>query len=159
MIPGMIKLPRWLPLLALAVTPFLARADDQADFAAVRQADDARVAATKAGDRAALEAIFSDSLNYAHSSGMVNDKKTYVDALAAGKTKYASITFENRKFTAAGPGVVLITGHETLVEVKAGKTDTLILNFLGVWRLENGAWRFLAWQSNRLNPPKPAAGT
>ncbi len=158
MLSPMTKLPRLLPLLALLLAPLLA-ADENPDFAAVRQADDARVAATKAGDRAALEAIFSDGLNYAHSSGAVNDKKTYIDAIAAGKTKYASITFENRKFTAAGPGVVLITGHETLVEVKAGKTDTLILNFLGVWRLENGAWRFLAWQSNRLNPPKPPAGT
>jgi hypothetical protein len=151
----MTKLPRWLPLLALLFAPLLA-ADENPDFTAVRQADDARVAATKAGDRAALEAIFSDSLNYAHSSGAVNDKQTYINAIVGGKTKYAAITFENRKFTAAGPGVVLITGHETLVEVKGGKSDTLVLNFLGVWHLENGAWRFLAWQSNRLN--KPAAG-
>jgi hypothetical protein len=150
----MTKLPRWLPLLVLLFAPLLA-ADENPDFTAVRQADDARVAATKAADRGALEAIFSDSLNYAHSSGAVNDKKTYIDSITSGKTKYASITFENRKFTAAGPGVVLITGHETLVEVKGDKSDTLILNFLGVWRLENGAWRFLAWQSNRLN--KPAA--
>jgi len=154
MISGMIKLPRLLPLLALVLAPLLAQADDAADFAAVQQADDARIAAVKAGDRAALDALFSDSLNYAHSSGAVNDKKTYIAALVSGETKYASIVMEKRKFTAAGPGVVLVTGHETLVEVKAGKSDTLILNFLAVWRLENGAWRFLAWQSNRLNPPK-----
>ena len=33
-----------------------------------------------------------------------------------------------------------------------GKFDALHLNFLGVWRLENGTWRFLAWQANRLHP-------
>ena len=151
----MTKLPRLLPLLVLFCAPLLA-ADENPDFTAVRQADDARVAATKSGDRAALEAIFSDSLNYAHSSGAVNDKQTYINAIVSGKTKYAAITFENRKFTAAGPGVVLITGHETLVEVKGDTSDTLILNFLGVWHQENGAWRFLAWQSNRLNKPAAA---
>jgi ketosteroid isomerase-like protein len=151
MITRMTKSPRLLLLLALLLAP-LAAAADQATLDAVRQADDARVVATKAGDRAALEAIFSDDLHYAHSSGTINDKKQYVAALAAGETKYDSITFEDRKFTEAGPGVVLVTGREILVESKAGKTDTLRLNFLGVWRLENGAWRFLAWQSNRLTP-------
>jgi len=151
----MTRLPRLLPLLALALAPLLASADEAA-FAAVRQADDARVVATKAADRAALEAIFSDALHYAHSSGTINNKREYIDAIVGGATKYDSITFEDRQFTAAGPGVVLITGREILVESKAGKTDTLRLSFLGVWGLENGAWRFLAWQSNRLNPPAPA---
>jgi hypothetical protein len=147
----MTKLPRWLPFLALLLAPLVAAAD-QAEFDAVRQADDARIAATKAADRPALEAIFSDSLNYAHSSGTVNDKRTYIDAIVGGKTKYASILFENRKFTEAGPGVVLITGHENIVEVKDGVSTALHLNVLAVWRLENGAWRFLAWQSNKLTP-------
>jgi hypothetical protein len=151
----MTKLPRLLPLLALVLSPLLAA--DQPDFDAVRQADDARVVATKTADRAALEAIFSDGLHYAHSSGTINDKREYIAAIVGGATKYDSITFEDRKFTEAGPGVVLITGREILVESKAGKIDTLRLNFLGVWRLENGAWRFLAWQSNRLNPPAAAA--
>ena len=144
----MTKLPRLLPLLALLLLPLLASADPAID--AVRQADDARVAATIAGDRAKLEAIFSDDLNYAHSTGVVNDKATFVVALTDGHLKHQSITFEERKFSVAAPGVVLATGRCLVKETKDGKPAELHLNFLEVWRLEGDTWRFLAWQSCRL---------
>jgi hypothetical protein len=34
------------------------------------------------------------------------------------------------------------------------RTAGLDLNFLAIWRLEKGAWRFVAWQS--ANNPAPA---
>jgi hypothetical protein len=150
MILAMTKLLRLLPLLALGLTPLFA--DEDPSIVAVRQADDARVAATIAADGAKLDAIFSDSLNYAHSSGAVNNKAQYMDAIVSGKTKYQSIVFEDRKFTVAGPGVVIITGKCQVHVVTGGKPNQLHLSFLDVWHLENGAWRFLAWQSNHLTP-------
>ncbi|HEX3730472.1 MAG TPA: nuclear transport factor 2 family protein [Opitutaceae bacterium] len=146
--------PRLLLLLLLLVLAAPLRADDQADIAAVRQADDSRTAAMLAsGDQGArFRALFSDELQYRHSSGHVDTKASYIAALTAGHTKYTAIKIEERKFLVAAPGIVLITGRETMDESRDGTPQSLHLNFLGVWRNENGAWRFLAWQSCKLTP-------
>src|SRR4051812_42829138 len=81
-------IPRLLLLLALA-TASLAAADDKLT-AAVRAADDERLAATQAADPARLDAIFSDQLRYAHSSGKVDSKDSYVKSLTSRSTIYAS---------------------------------------------------------------------
>ncbi|HVW21095.1 MAG TPA: nuclear transport factor 2 family protein [Opitutaceae bacterium] len=145
--------PRLLPLLLLLLALPL-RADDQADIAAVKRADDARVAAMLAGGNqgATFRAVFSDDLQYRHSSGHVDTKASYIAALTAGHTKYTAIKVEERKFLVAAPGIVLITGREVMDELRDGQPQSLHLNFLGVWRNEQGAWRFLAWQSCKLNP-------
>ncbi len=143
---------RLLPFLALLAAPLLAAPDPALD--AARAADDARVAATITADRAKLDAIFSDDLTYAHSSGVVNDKAAYMEAIMSGHTKYFSIDYESRKFTSAAPGIVLMTGRCHVKSVTDGQSLALYLGFLGVWRLEGGSWRFLAWQSCRLTEQK-----
>jgi hypothetical protein len=138
-----------LPLFALVFTPLRAASDPVLD--AVRQADDARVVATIAADRAKLGAIFSDDLNYAHSSGVVNDKAAYIDTIVSGHTKYFSIDYEQRKFVPGAPGIVLMMGRCHIKSANDGQPIDQRLNFLAVWRLEGGTWRFLAWQSCHLS--------
>lgn len=144
------KVPRLLPLLVLLVSPLFA--DEDPVIAAVRQADDARVAAIIAADGPKLDAILSADLHYAHSSGAENNKAAYMDSIVTGRTKINSIVFEERNFKVAGPGAVIITGKCQIKEVANGKPNSLHLSFLDVWRLEDGTWRFLAWQSNHLTP-------
>src|SRR4051812_18164606 len=100
---------RLLPLFALAFVTL--RAADDKITAAVRAADDERLAATQSGTRARLEAIFSDELRYAHSSGKVDTKASYVQSLVTHSTVYESFDYKERNFPPAGPGVVLMTGR------------------------------------------------
>lgn len=146
---------RLLPLLALALVSL--RAAEDPVIAAVKAADDERVAATKAGDGPRLDAIFSDELRYAHSSGVVDTKASYSKALTTHSTVYETYDYQERTFIPADPGVVLMAGR-VLIHSRNGEVkNNLDLNFLAVWRLENGKWRFLAWQSCRNAPPAPAA--
>ncbi len=147
------NLARLLLLLAL-VSVRLAAADD-ALIAAVRAADDERVAATQAADPARLEAIFSDQLHYAHSSGKIDTKASYVKSLVSRSTIYESIKYEVRNFLPAGPGIVLMTGRVEIHATNSGQKVANNLNFLAVWREEGGKWRFLAWQSCKNPPPVP----
>jgi hypothetical protein len=153
MLNPMHKFLRLLPFLALVCSPLLAAPDPVLD--AARQADDARVAATIAADRVKLNAIFSDDLNYAHASGKVNDKAGYIDTIVSGRTKYLLIEYEQRKFTAAAPGIVLMIGRCHIKSANDGQPIDQRLNFLAVWRLEGGVWRFLAWQSCHLTTATP----
>jgi hypothetical protein len=144
-------------LLLFAVTVASLSAAEDALIAAVRAADDERLAATQAADPARLNAIFSDQLHYAHSSGKLDTKASYVQSLTSKNTIYESFAYETRNFTVAGPGIVLMTGRVVIHASNAGVKVINDLNFLAVWREEGGRWRFLAWQSCKNPPPAPAA--
>lgn len=140
----------WLPLAVLCLAPLHAQEDPA--VAAVRQADDARLAAMLRGaaGRDTFESLFSDDLQYRHSSGAVDTKASYIAALTSGHTRYTSNPVEKRRFLVAAPGIVLVTGTLRMNFIRDGAANSLHLNFLEVWRKEGGAWRFLAWQSCAL---------
>lgn len=143
------------PLLAVAlafsVTPL--RAADDALLKTLRADDDERVAAILAVDRARLTAIFSDDLRYAHSTGAVDTKASYIDALVSGRTKYVVIDYQERNFTFPAPGIALMTGRVRIKAASATGVSDGVLSLLAVWREEKGQWRFLAWQSCKLPAP------
>jgi ketosteroid isomerase-like protein len=151
MLSPMKTLLRVLPLLALFALG--ARAADDKIIAAVRAADDARIAATTAGDRAALEAIYSDELHYAHSNGRVDNKAAQIQGVTTSNNRYEKFDHKQRTFDLVAPGIVLMKGR-VLVQMgnkTSGEKSNMDLNYLAVWREEQGKWRFLAWQSCR-NP-------
>jgi len=123
--------------------------------AALTAADDERLAATKAGDKARLAAILSNDLHYAHSSGKVDTKASLIASLVARTSVYESFDYRERKFTLIGAGLATMTGRVLVKVGPAGKPNDLDLSILAIWREENGKWRFLAWQSCKL--PAPAA--
>jgi hypothetical protein len=126
--------------------------------AAWRAADDARVAAMISADPAKLAAVFSDDLVYVHSNGKLDTKKSFVEALTSGKSKYNSITYEQREFREVAPGLVLVHGRCLALTGKAAPFTELHLSFLAGYRLEKGTWRFIAWQSCKLpDPATPAS--
>jgi hypothetical protein len=144
--------------LSLLFAPFtVARAADELDkspeLRAVTAADNARVAAFKKPTGEKLGEIFSDELHYAHSSGVVDTKASFIQVLTSGKTRYLGIDYEQRDFTFPLPGIALMTGRARIQAETAGSQMDSVLSFLAVWRLENGQWRFLAWQSCKLPPP------
>jgi hypothetical protein len=123
--------------------------------AAVIAADDERLAATKAADRARLDAILSDELRYAHSNGVAENKAAFIEALTSGKTVYENFEYKDRTILPAAPGIALMSGR-VLVKVRTGEQKLSIdLNYLAVWRQEKGKWRFLSWQSSRNPVPEP----
>ncbi|HTQ32127.1 MAG TPA: nuclear transport factor 2 family protein [Opitutaceae bacterium] len=146
-----------IPLLCfLALTALRAETDPVLD--AVRKADDERAAAIIAADPARLGAIFSDDLRYAHAVGKVDNKASYTETLVSGATKYFSIEYVRRDFKQVEPNIVLMTGRCHIKSADRGKEpSTSLFGFLAVYRLEDGAWRFLAWQSTKLAPDAPPA--
>lgn len=143
-----------LSFLSVAVVAFSAPAQqpETKTLAALETADRARVAAILAGDRAGLTAIFSDDLYFVHASGKHDTKASYTETLASKQTVYSKYTYQEREFRQLAPTIVQMAGR-LLLETRGGLLD---LNFLSVWRNENGVWRFLAWHSSRNLPPTPA---
>lgn len=120
-------------------------------------ADNARVAATLAADKASLEKVLSGELHYAHSTGVVDTKDSFIETLTSGKNRYLKLDYIKKDFTLLSPDTALMTGQVRVkTESPAKGASEFSLTFLGVWKLENSAWKFRAWQSARLPEPTPA---
>lgn len=152
-----------LPLLLLLafVSPFLRAENTPAGsdkiIAAVRAADDARVAATVGVDREKLNAVYSNELRYAHSSGKNDTKASFIASLVSKEAIYFGVDYLERNFVPVAPGVVLMNGRGMFKVSTGGQPrQEFELRFLAVWREEQGVWRMLAWQSNRPPAPAPA---
>ncbi|MCE9611556.1 MAG: nuclear transport factor 2 family protein [Chthoniobacter sp.] len=133
----------------LLLAPGSLRAADE-PLAALRAADDQRVAATLAADRTRLDVSLSDELRYAHSSGNVDTKASLIEALTAGRLKYLALDYQERNFTFPAPGIALMSGRLHMKVTNPAGTNEFDMSYLAVWREEKGQWRFLAWQSARL---------
>jgi hypothetical protein len=144
-------MPRLLLALLLALT---VQAAEHPELARVTAADDARIAAMLAPTRAQLEAVLSSELRYAHSNGQVDTKAGLIDSLTDGSAKYSKYAYQERTFSFPAPGIALMAGRFDVKAVVKGNAAESTISFLAVWRLEQGEWKFLAWQSCKV----PAAG-
>ena len=131
-------------LLAGASSPLTAQTPAEQ---AVRQVEDRRVKAIIDDDFAALDVILADDLTYAHSSGVLDTKASYLEALKSGKTKY--LTFDRT------PSVVRLYGDTAVITGTAtlslrGQAAPFSLRYTLVYVRRDGQWRMVAWQSTRL---------
>ena len=130
------------------------RAAEDPVIATLRAADDERVAATRAGDRKRLEAIYAGDLHYSHSNGKIDDQASYIESLVKKTTVYEKYDYVRREFRLMGPGVAVMIGRVLVQSTSNGTRQNNDLNFLGVWRLDQGKWQFAAWQSCKNLPPE-----
>ena len=144
-----------LPLLLACFLPFAAAADDP-KVSALTAVDDARVAAMLKPSKAALDTVLSDDLRYAHSNGKVDTKASLTASLLGGEAKYVSYKYSERSFKFPAPDVALMAGRLEVQAVVDGVSMTTGISYLAVWRLEQGQWKFLAWQSCKIPPATPA---
>ena len=125
----------------------------------VQQADvaahDARMAATIAGDDAALAAMMTDDLTYTHSSGVSESKAEFLDGLKNGKYVYREIVPRERKVRVHGDAAI-VSGPCRIVIEPGGKRTEIELYFTELYVKEAGRWRMALWHSTRL-PAAPAA--
>jgi len=119
---------------------------ESADESSVKEAIANLTKAMMAADKARLEALVSDNLSYGHSSGVVEDKATFVQVIASKKTIYKTITLSD--VTVAIVGNLAIARQSFAAEVEAdGKPNSPKLGVLQVWQKEGGNWKLLARQS------------
>lgn len=116
---------------------------------AVETAVDALTRAMLDADRTALNDLVLDGLSYGHSSGAVQDKTAFVEALASRRSSFPSITLSNRSASVVGEDAIVrhVFDGETTAN---GKTVPVHIGVLQVWHREGGRWRLLARQAFKL---------
>jgi ketosteroid isomerase-like protein len=122
---------------------------------AVLAAQDKRVALTIAGDVAGLAMAMSDDLTYTHSSAKVETKAEFLESLRSGRSRYKSMTFDERRVRLHGDATAIVSGT-CRVQVTSGGNDLdLRLRFTELYVKQKGAWKMALWQSTRVPDPAP----
>jgi ketosteroid isomerase-like protein len=130
-------------LLVFALSLLAATEDD------IRTADRRWADAVKNRDLAALERMYTPGLIYAHASGVVEDKATYIARLRSGKQRYDSVNIESTKVAAYGDSAVSHSIVRTIgVNDKGPFNDHVMM--MHVWVRQSGEWKLAAHQTTKI---------
>lgn len=100
-------------------------------------------------DQSKLDALTASNLSYGHSSGKIEDKAAFMNALVSGTSDFVSIDLSEQS--------VKITGNTAIVRhtlsgstIDGGKPANVKLAVLTVWQKQQGKWKLLARQAVKL---------
>jgi ketosteroid isomerase-like protein len=114
---------------------------------AVSAAVEALRKAMIAGDRTALDKIAAAELSYGHSSGRLENKAEFIEALASGKSGFSAIELEGQTIKVVDKtALVRHTFHGT----RRKDGDKVKLYTLLVWQQQEEQWKLLARQAAKL---------
>ena len=118
------------------------------------EADKLRRAAMISADIEKISTLVTDDLVYTHSSGKVDDKKSFLDAIRSGSLDYEKIEPRNTVVRAKG-GTVVVTGLVSITVKAPDGLKSFDARFTAVhMRNKEGNWQLMAWQTTRL-PEQP----
>jgi ketosteroid isomerase-like protein len=115
---------------------------ETAEEAAVRAAHEAFVKAAKAGDRATLQRIFADGLQYSHSNTKLENKQEAIDALVKSKGNFEVHSQTIHVYGSAATIRAKLTAH--------GATGDTPLTMLQVWVKNGGNWQMVERHTTRI---------
>ncbi|WP_097130638.1 nuclear transport factor 2 family protein [Pedobacter xixiisoli] len=135
-----------LALLLMSSTMLYAQnKEEQSLTAAVEKLKNAMIS----GERKALEEVAADDLSYGHSGGKVEDKATFVETIASGKSDFVTIELKNQTVKVTGKtGVVRHELHATTND--GGKPGEVHIGIMLVWQKQGKDWKLLARQAYKL---------
>ena len=139
-----------LPALAiglLSVTPAFAGADEDA----VAKNLEAFRAAQASSNAEILASLCAAELSYSHSSGVVEDKATFVANATDGKSKFLSIEYKDPTIKVVGPAAIVrfhwVAEQEMVADGKKVPTN---LHILMNWQKQGDDWKLLSRAATKL---------
>jgi hypothetical protein len=115
----------------------------------IHAADAKRRSAMVSGDKAQLEAIFSDRLRWTHSSGKLEDRDAFIASITSGAVQYLTLDVPDMEVMPLGGGWLCV-GELSGRAVRDGVEKSLQGRFLSAWAEENGTLKMVAWQTTPM---------
>lgn len=101
------------------------------------------------GDKATLEKVTAEKLSYGHSSGLIQDKKEFVDKIVSGASDF--VTLDLTEQTISISDKVAIVRHTLSARTNdGGKPGEVHLKILLIWQKQKGGWKLLARQAVKI---------
>jgi hypothetical protein len=106
-------------------------------------------AAQTASDVARLDAIMSDRLRFVHTTGLVDDKATYLEAVRTGKYAHGEICRLQGQTRVFAGGAVTVGVIDMVSKPRGGTPVTMRIDQVLVWELAEVGWRLRVRQATR----------
>jgi ketosteroid isomerase-like protein len=111
---------------------------------AILAADDARIAAAKNSDAAALDSIYADDFQLITHDGLVRGKREQVDDYRTGALRYVSFELVERKIQIFDT-IGVVSSRERSVILYQGTQDVGgDRRITRIWVLRDGRWQLLS---------------
>jgi ketosteroid isomerase-like protein len=94
-----------------------------------------------------LEALVMENLTYGHSSGKIEDKKTFLENLLNGNSNFEEITFFDQKIALEKNTAVVRHQLSAKTNDKGKSPGEVNLHILTVWVKNGKTWKLLARQA------------
>ena len=120
------------------------------EVSAVSAAVEAFRKAMIAADRSMLEKLTAGELSYGHSSGRLEDKAEFIEALTSGKSGFSAIELSDQTVNVVDKIAIVrhvFVGARRNAPSEAGKMKLAILT---VWLQQQEQWKLLARQAAKL---------
>ncbi len=135
-------------LILLLATTFMVQAQSKEETKVLAAVENMRLALIS-GERTALENVAAADLSYGHSSGKLQNKAEFVEAIANGSSDFVSIDYKNQ--TVKVTGKTALVRHELHAKTNDGdKPGEVHLGILLVWQKQGGSWKLLGRQAYKL---------
>lgn len=135
------------PLLVLLLSAVACLAQDKAAILALdKQWSDA----IQKSDTATLEKLLADDLVYAHATGIVDTKKSYIAKIKEKRQVYKSFEQRNPTVNIYTNSAVTFSHVRVTGTNAAGPFDDKIM-LIHFWVKQNNAWRLAAHQTTKID--------
>lgn len=115
----------------------------------IEERERAWATAVASGDVVTLEKLYTDKLIYAHATGIIENKRQYLDRLKTGAQKYDHVEHEKTTVVPYGDAAV----SHSIVRMNGtsnGKPFNDHVMLLHLWVKQGAVWRIAAHQTTRL---------
>jgi ketosteroid isomerase-like protein len=143
---------RLLAIIAITTLTMTNVSAQTKDEKAVADAVETLRKAMISADKATLEGITLDQLSYGHSSGKLEDKKTFVENITNGNSHFLDITLTDQTITVVKETAIVRHKLSANTDDKGKGPGKVELYILLVWQKNGGKWKLLARQAVKVNP-------
>ena len=133
-------------LLAAVAAPAFAQS---ADESAIGRNMDALHKAMVSVDKSQLEGLTWPELSYGHSSGRIETKAQFVEALVTKKSILSKIELSKMTNSLVGD-LAIVRGHFSGISESTGKPVPTEIELLLIWQKRGADWKLLARQAYKL---------
>lgn len=139
-----------LIIACLLLIPFLINAQTAEEKEVADAVEQLKTAMLNA-DKTSLENLAAKKLSYGHSSGVVEDKKTFVEKIVSGQSDFVSIDLTEQTISISGK--VAVVRHILKAKTSdAGRAPGEVnLKILLIWQKQKTGWKLLARQAVKVS--------
>ena len=133
-------------LALFSLTLFAQKKDEQAVSDAVRHLNQAMID----GNQITLDQYTSDKLSYGHSSGLIEDKDTYITSIIDGTFGFTSIDLTEQTIAISDNVAIVRHKFSANTDDKGKQPGTARLSVLQIWQKQKNKWVLLARQATKI---------